>query len=101
MRFEKLERKIKSSSNLINDCKGYEEIEENNISEGEGGLSSFKCIINDNDILTKQKNKNINSNNTFISEQVILLGPKFINYLDYSYSKDSFKIIKHFSKIII
>ena len=56
MRLEKLERKnekIKISSNLINDCKGYEEIEENNISEGEGGLSSFKCVINDNDILTK------------------------------------------------
>ena len=89
MRFEKLERKnekIKISSNLINDCKGYEEIEENNISEGKGDLSSFKCIINDNNILTKQKNKNINSNNTFIftGEQVILLGSKFINYLDYS-----------------
>ena len=41
----------------MNDCKGYEEIKENNISEGEGGLSSFKWIINNNNILTKQKNK--------------------------------------------
>ncbi len=56
MRFQKLERKnekIQFSSNLINDCKVYEEIKENNISEGKGGLSSFKCIINDNDILSK------------------------------------------------
>ena len=100
---KKKENQIKISSDLINDCKRLEEIEDNNnISKGEGGLSSFRSIFTDNDPLNKQKNiKNYKNTFIFAGEKIILLGTKYINYLDYSYSKYSFRIVKPFSKVIM
>ena len=99
---KKKEERIKISSNIINDCKRFEEIEDNNISKGEGGLSSFRSIFTDNESSNKQKNaKNYKNSFIFAGEKVILLGNKFINYLDYSYSKYSFRIVKPFSKVIM
>ena len=96
------DERINISSNIINDCKRFEEIEDNNISKGEGGLSSFRSIFTDNEPLNKQKNvKNYKNIFIFGGEKIILLGTKYINYLDYSYSKYSFRIVKPFSKVIM
>ncbi len=90
----------------IENFKGFNEIDDINISKCEGGLSSFRIIIpnDEKDFLnSKKKFQNLNSLNTFFisGKKTQLLGPKFKNYIDYNFSNYSFYVIKPFDFLIM
>ena len=68
-----------------NEIKGYCEINEYYISHGEGGISSFKIYQIDSE---EKHVKTLDAMNTFTiigGKRKILLGPKFTNFIDFSY----------------
>ena len=92
----------------IENFKGFYEIDDINISKGEGGLSSFRIIIPENDekdfLNSKKKlQQNLNSLNTFFisGKKTQLIGPKFKNYIDYNYNNYSFFVIKPFDFLVL
>jgi hypothetical protein len=81
------------------EIKGYSEISEYYLSHGEGGISSFKIYQNDSE---EKHAKTLDAMNTFTiigGKGKILLGPKFINFIDFSYSKYSFLLVKPHCKM--
>ena len=100
------EHTIKLNS-FPNDFKGKYEIVYDVLSQGEGGLSSFRTYVSDNSNYDMNSNKAIKRNynyfNTFffVGQKHLLIGPKYQNFIDYSKSKYSFYIVKPFDKIIM
>ena len=81
------------------DIKGFFECEEL-LSKGLGGVSSFKIYKPEND---EKPTKTLDANTTYsiVGKKKILLGPKYVSFIDFSVNKYSFLIVDPINKVCL
>ena len=88
-----------NNSSIINEINKYYEDNTGVLSNGEGGLSSFrKCYDNNNNNYDKNKYENNNDIYFIVGENKKLIPPSYKNFIEWG-NNNSFNIIKPFKNI--
>ena len=103
MNFKAKEKEFKVKiDNKVNDIKAYYENDIGaHVSNGEGGVSSFRMIYEDNIADPNNKNETMKNIVYFIAgEKKVLIPPSYKNYIDWSRNKNSIYIVKPYKRAV-
>ena len=103
MNFKAKEKEFKVKiDSRVNDIRAYYENEiGGNVSNGEGGVSSFRMIYEDNIADPNNKNETMKNIVYFIAGgKKVLIPPSYKNYIDWSRNKNSIYIVKPFKRAV-